>query len=213
MFIQHIWRYPVKTMGGEEVQCIRLGPKGMEGDRVVHVSDAGGNVLTSRSHPRFLGHRAVLGADGEPLVDGQPWSHPDVAAKVQAIGGTGARLRRYDGVERFDVLPLLVGTDGAIAEFGHDYRRLRPNIVVGGVPGMGEVNWPGKRLHIGEVVIGMQDLRGRCIMTSFDPDTQAQDKRITRGIYDRFNGVLALNCWVIQGGEIRVGDAVEVVSG
>ncbi len=119
-------------------------------------------------------------------------------------------MRRYDGVERFDVLPLLVATDGAIAAFGYDYRRLRPNIVVGGVPGMGETEWPGKRIRIGSVIIGIQDLRGRCIMTSFDPDTQEQNKNITRGIYERFNGVLALNCWVIEGGQINVNDEVEV---
>jgi len=33
------------------------------------------------------------------------------------------------------VVPLLVATDGAIAAFGHDGRRLRPNIAVGGVEG------------------------------------------------------------------------------
>jgi hypothetical protein len=36
---------------------------------------------------------------------------------------------------RFDVLPLLVATDGAIAALGEDGRRLRPNVVVGGVDG------------------------------------------------------------------------------
>ena len=125
-------------------------------------------------------------------------------------GGADACLRRFDGVERFDVLPLLVASDGAIAAFGRDYRRLRPNIVVGDVPGMTETTWPGKQIRIGKVLIGVQDLRGRCIMTSFDPDTQEQDKNITRNIYQRFNGVLALNCWVIQGGKISTGDPVEV---
>lgn len=31
-----------------------------------------------------------------------------------------SQLARYDGPERFDVLPLLVATDGAIAAFGRD---------------------------------------------------------------------------------------------
>ncbi len=113
MKIAEIWRYPVKTMSGEKLQRARLGPLGIEGDRVVHVEDAQGQVITGRSHPWFLGHKGALGLGGEPLVDGWPWSSPEVAAKVVDIVGPGAKLVRYDGVERFDVLPLLVATDGA----------------------------------------------------------------------------------------------------
>lgn len=143
------------------------------------------------------------------LVDGRPWDSPEVTANVVRLVGPGATLVRYEGEARFDVLPLLVATDGAIAAFGHDERRLRPNLVIGGVEGLAERGWPGGFLRIGEVLIGIQDLRGRCIMTSFDPDTQVQDKTITQGIYARFGGTLALNCYVIQGGELTVGDAVE----
>ena len=213
MKITELWRYPVKTMGGERLARARLGPLGIEGDRIVHAEDARGRVLTSRSHPRFLGHKGTLGAHGEVLVDGRPWQSPEVAAEVADIGGTGAKLVRYEGAERFDVLPLLVATDGAIAAFGHDGRRLRPNIVVGGVEGLAERDWPGACLRIGEVLVGVQDLRLRCIMTSFDPDTQVQDRNITRGIYKRFEGKLALNCFVIEGGEIAVGDEVKLVRG
>ncbi len=213
MRVTEIWRYPVKTMAGEKLHRAAIGPLGIDGDRVVHIEDTKGRMITSRSHPRFLAHRGVLGAAGEPLVDGQPWNDPSVAAHVEAIAGPGARMVRHDGAERFDVLPLLVATDGAIAAFGHDSRRLRPNIVIGGVDGLAERDWPGSCLHIGKVLIGVQDLRLRCIMTSYDPDTQVQDKSITRGIYDRFEGKLALNCFVIEGGEITVGDQVELVRG
>ena len=118
MKVTEIWRYPVKTMAGEKLQWARIGPLGIEGDRVVHVEDGQGQVITSRSHPRFLGHKGTLGPDGEPLVDGRPWNSPAVAAELVDIIGPSAKLVRYDGVERFDVLPLLVATDGAIAAFG-----------------------------------------------------------------------------------------------
>ena len=59
----------------------------------------------------------------------------------------------------------------------------------------------------------MQDLRLRCVMTSYDPDTQVQDKAITRSIYRRFDGKLALNCFVITGGVIAVGDEVHFARG
>lgn len=213
MKVAEIWRYPVKTMAGEKLQQVRIGPLGIEGDRVVHVEDGEGRVITSRSHPRFLGHKGTLGPDGEPLVDGQLWHSLEVAAKVVDIGGPDAKLVRYDGVERFDVLPLLVATDGAIAAFGHDHRRLRPNLVIGGVEGLAERDWPGGCLRIGKVIIGVQDLRQRCIMTAYDPDTLIRDRGITQEIYRRFEGKLALNCFVIEGGEISVGDEVQLVRG
>ncbi len=213
MKITEIWRYPVKTMTGEKLERVGVGLLGIDGDRVVHVEDATGRVITSRTHPRFLGHRGSLGVDGVVRVDGRPWDSPEVAAEVAAIAGPGARLVRYDGAERFDVLPLLVATDGAIAAFGHDGRRLRPNLVIGDVEGLGEREWPGACLRIGDVLIGVKDLRLRCIMTSFDPDTLVQDKEITRGIYRRFEGKLALNCFVVEGGEVAVGDKVILVWG
>ena len=64
--------------------------------------------------------------------------------------GWKARLERFTGEERFDILPLLVATDGAIAALGVDGRRLRPNIVVGDVDGLAEREWPGRRLQIGD---------------------------------------------------------------
>jgi len=213
MRVAEIWRYPVKTMAGETLQRARVGPLGVEGDRVVHVEDGQERVITSRSHPRFLGHKGTLGPDGEPLVDGQPWNSPEVAAKVVDIVGPGAKLVRYDGVERFDVLPLLVATDGAIAAFGHDRRRLRPNLVIGGVEGLAEREWPGGCLRVGKVIIGVQDLRTRCIMTAYDPDTLVRDKEITGSIFRRFGGKLALNCFVIEGGDITVGDEVKLLRG
>lgn len=213
MQVDEIWRYPVKTMAGEQLQRVLIGQLGIEGDRSVRVEAANGRVITSRSHPRFLGHKGVLGSDGEPLVDGRPWDSPEVAADVVDIAGPGARLVRYEGVERFDVLPLLVATDGAIAAFGHDRRRLRPNIVIEGVSGLTERDWPGGCLRIGKMLMGVQDLRLRCVMTSYDPDTQSQDKAITRDIYRRFEGKLALNCFVIEPGEIAVGDDVRLVRG
>lgn len=211
--VTEIWRYPVKTMAGEELKRALIGPLGLEGDRVVHVEDARGRTVTSRSHPRFLAHMGSLSARGEVLVDGRPWDSPEVAAEVADIAGPGAMLVRFEGAARFDMLPLLIATDGAIAAFGHDRRHLRPNIVIGGVDGLAERKWPGACLRIDRVLIGVRDLRLRCIMTSYDPDTQIQDKEITQSIYSRFEGRLALDCFVIEGGEIDIGDDVRLERG
>ena len=211
MKVAQIWRYPVKSMAGEQLDRARIGPLGIEGDRVVHVESGDGHVITSRTHHRLLGHHATLNESGDPMVDGLLWRDPKVRADVEDIVGPGARLIRDDSSDRFDVLPLLVATDGAIASFGRDGRRLRPNLVIGGVEGLAERSWPGQCLRIRDVIIWIQDLRGRCIMTTFDPDSLKQDRQVLTGIVRKFNGTLALNCDVVQGGEIRVGDAVELV--
>ena len=210
--IAELWRYPVKSMAGEMIQSTHLHALGMSGDRVVHVEDRHGRTVTARTHPALLGHRAILGADGEPLVGARRWSDPQVRKEVEGIVGPGARLVRDESAARFDILPLLVATDGAVCSFGHDRRRLRPNILIAGVPGLAERDWPGHVLRIGTVLIGVRDLRGRCVMTTFDPDTLDQDRNVLREIIQKFDGKMALNCHVIQGGEIRVGDTVELIT-
>jgi hypothetical protein len=212
MWVAELWRYPVKSMAGEPLQTAEIRADGIVGDRIVHVRHrALGRVVTARNRPQLLGHRTRLGVDGEPLVDGRPWTATEVARDVvAATSDNDVRLVRSNGSERFDVLPLLVATDGAIAAFGRDRRRLRPNIIVGGVSGLAEREWEGRALRIGSVVIGVQDLRQRCIMTTFDPDTLDQDVEVLKHIHREFGGTLALNCFVLRGGALSIGDAVEV---
>ena len=76
MHVTEIWRYPVKTMAGEKLQLASVGALGIEGDRTAHVENAQGRVITSRSHPRFLGHKGSLDAQGTIMVDGRPWDSP-----------------------------------------------------------------------------------------------------------------------------------------
>ena len=211
MYIAEIWRYPVKSMAGERLTEAVLGPGGLDGDRRLHVEDRRGRVITARTHPRLLGHRARTGADGTVVVDGRPWYDPEVAAEVAIVAGEGAQVvPSPDGV--FDILPLLVATDGAIAAFGHDGRRLRPNLVIGGVSGLAERGWEGRGLRVGDVVIAIADLRGRCVMTTYDPDTLVQDPDVLKSIVRRFDSRLALNAAVAAAGRVRVGDAVELVT-
>ena len=212
MIVGEIWRYPVKSMGGEQLEVTMLTPDGVPGDRVVHARDDR-QVLTARSHPALLGFRASLGPDGEPLVDGEPWSSETIAARVREAAGAKAQLGRFDGPERFDVLPLRVATDGAIAALGMDRRRFRPNILVSGATADAEQSWPGKRLRIGKAIIAVASLRQRCVMTTYDPDTQVQDVSVLRRIVRERGGRLALDCSVIEPGRVALGDSVEVLEG
>ncbi|MEO8196857.1 MAG: hypothetical protein ABI689_09070 [Thermoanaerobaculia bacterium] len=61
------------------------------------------------------------------------------------------------------------------------------------------------------MVIALADLRGRCVMTTFDPDTLEQDPTVLRTIVRQLGGVLGLNAEVARGGTVRVGDPVELV--
>ena len=210
MRVAELWRYPVKSLAGEQLAHAAVSVDGIAGDRVVHVQ-AGRRVVTARTHPRLLALSATLGEDGEPLIEGRPWSVPESAAAIRAAAGRDAVLARHDGPERFDVLPLLVATDGAIAALGVDGRRLRPNIVIGGVEGLAERRWRGRRLRIGEVVIALEKLRGRCVMTTYDPDTQVQDLAVLQRIVDDFGGRMALDSAVLTPGIIAVGDTVELI--
>ena len=209
LHVAALWRYPVKTLGGESLPSATLGPQGISGDRIVRVVGPEG-VRTSRRHHRLLGLRGTLDLGGVPLVNGHPWDSPEALALVRAAAGDDAWLEADEGLDRFDVLPLLVATDGAVAAFGRDVRRLRPNILVGGVRGMDETRWPGATLHIGDVRVRLDSLRSRCPMTTVDPDTLERDPEVLRDIGRRFGGRLALNAEVLRGGMINVGDVVRL---
>jgi uncharacterized protein YcbX len=212
LYVKGLWRYPVKTLAGEAVESALLTPMGIPGDRIVHVRGPEG-VRTSRRHYLLLGLRGTLDPDGKPLVNGLAWTSPEALALVKRAAGDDAWLEAYDGAERFDILPLLVATDGAVAEFGRDVRRLRPNILIGGVAGMDEIRWPGHELHIGDAVVRLDSLRGRCPMTTVDPDSLERDPEVLKDIGRRFGGRLALNADVARPGTIRVGDPVTLVPG
>lgn len=209
--VAELWRYPVKSLRGEQLNAATVTADGVHGDRLVHVRGPRG-LLTGRTRHRLLTLNGRTGPDGEPLVDGHRWDSSDAAAVITSAAGQGAVLVRDQARERFDVLPLLVATNAEIRRLGVDGRRLRPNIVVAGAAAGEERGWPGRALRIGEVLIGVHSLRPRCIVTTIDPHTGAQDLDVLRRIRNEFDGVLALNCWILTSGVIRPGDAVDVVA-
>jgi uncharacterized protein len=210
MHIQELWRYPVKSMRGERLTEAILHKSGIHGDRnIVVVSHAGDKIITARTHPRLLGLQASLSAEGATLIDGHPWHSPEALALTRKAAGEAVRLvDAGERTERFDVLPLLVATDGAIQDLGMDLRRLRPNIVVGGVTGQTERTWPGFSLCSDQAVIDVAQLRMRCVMTTFDPDTLQQDIGVLRKIVREANGKLALDCAIAHPGVLREGNPI-----
>ena len=213
MQIGEIWRYPVKSMRGERVSASEVLSSGLIGDRrVVVVSVEAGRLITARTHPGLLGLQAALDEDGDITIEGLAWDSREARERTSDAAGEAVGL--YDlstSPDRFDVLPLLVATDGAVAELGIDRRRLRPNIVVAGVPGRAEREWPGRCLRLGRVVIEAAQLRGRCVMTTYDPDTLEQDRSVLSRIVTEMQGRVALDCSVKTPGRLQENDAVELI--
>jgi hypothetical protein len=214
MRVAELWRYPVKSLRGERLPVAEIAEDGVRGDRLAHVRQQSGRVVTSRFRPGLLGLQASLDDDGEPLIDGLPWASAAARERIRAVAGPGAELVRFAGPDRgqrFDILPLTVLTTGIADAMGVDHRRFRSNIVIAGAEGLAEVEWPGLGLRAGGVLIGVRNRRTRCVMTTFDPDTLEQDPSVLRRIVQSFGGQIALDCWVIEPGRMADGDAAELV--
>jgi hypothetical protein len=48
-------------------------------------------------------------------------------------------------------------------------------------------------------------------MTTIDPDSLARDDEVLRDLVRRFGGTFALDCSVVTGGTVRVGETVELI--
>lgn len=211
MFVEELWRYPVKSLAGERLERVEVRPDGLRGDREVVVVNEVGKITTSRTRPKLLGLQGSTDAQGSPCVNGHPWTSGEAQALVRAAAGPEVTLARFPDLRRFDVLPLSIATSGAVAYMGVDRRRFRPNILIGGVDGLAERRWAGRRIRIGKVEIRFAHLRDRCVMTTYDPETQEQDIGVLRRIVHELDGTFSLDSAVVTPGEIGVGDAVELI--
>lgn len=204
MYIKEIWRYPVKSLAGEQLRETYLTDLGVEGDRRILIVNHEGRVVTARRYPQLLALKGSLGKDGSPLIQRRQWTDPESLARVREVTGLAVELLEAKGKESFDVLPLSVAT-------GVDRRRFRPNLRIGGVQGLEEKNWERRALRVGNAVIRIAQLRGRCVMTTWDPDTQVQDSGVLRRIMKELDGTLSLDSFVEHEGIVHLGDEVELI--
>jgi len=212
MHVSEIWRYPVKSLKGERLNETEITKFGIPGDRQIAViRTINGRFLTSRSRPKLLALQGSINANGVPTINGHPWDSPEALQLVREAAGEPVTLQKIPAPQAFDVLPLLIATDGAARYLNIDHRRLRPNILLADVPELEERNWPGRTIAIGDVRIYAEKLRDRCVMTTFDPDTQAQDPSVLLRIVRELDGSTALDSSVITPGKIHVGDQAQII--
>src|SRR5690242_17443771 len=113
MRVAELWRYPVKSTAGEQLEGAELTSLGIAGDRIVRPQSASGRRITARSYPQLLGLHSTTAPDGSPLADGLPWDSPQVAELIRRASADDISLIRDESRVRFDVLPISLVTDGA----------------------------------------------------------------------------------------------------
>src|SRR5262245_12619031 len=91
--LRELWRYPVKSLGGERLAAARVSKQGLVGDRVwAFVDAASGEIRSAKQIPRLLGLRAEFAAGAEPV----PESWGEAVAAVEIVGPDGPRTRAGD---------------------------------------------------------------------------------------------------------------------
>src|SRR4029453_18808105 len=102
--VPDLWRYPIKTLAGEQLSETDVTADGIPGDRIVRVRGPEG-VRTSRRHYRLIGLHGTLDAEGQPRIDGHRWDSAAALALVRQAAGPDAWLEAWPGLDRFDILP------------------------------------------------------------------------------------------------------------
>jgi uncharacterized protein len=205
--VEAIFRYPVKSMGGEPLEVAQLGWHGLEGDRRLafrRMDDRGGFPwLTASKLPDlllFAPYRREDGAHGDlpthvrtPDGEEMPVFGEDLAREVGRRYGAPVQMMQFNhGI--FDEASISVIAFDTVREIGRlaglspDVRRFRPNIVVRllrSVP-FQEDEWLGGVLSFGEeddapaITVTMRDLR--CSMVNLDPDSASPAPEVLKAV-------------------------------
>ena len=210
MRVAELWRYPVKGLRGESLPRVEVAAEGIPGDRCLRVLDQRG-IVTGRRKQRMIGLAATLNGDGEPLIDGHPWRSPEAATALREVAGAAATLSRSLGGHEHDAAHILLLGDGSVGQLGYDRRRFRPNIYFEGAEGPVELDWVGRRVRIGELVLSVDVPCVRCVITTIDPDTIEVDLDVLRRTNAELGGNMGAYCSVVEPGVVAVGDPVELV--
>jgi len=231
--VEAIFRYPVKSMGGERLENARMGWHGIEGDRRLafrRLEDRGGFPWLSAGRlPDLL---LFTPARHDQCGNGDLPTHvrtPDgiemdcfgeeLAAEVGRRHGAPVQMMRLDhGI--FDEAAISVITLDTIDEIGRladitaDVRRFRPNILVrtsGSAP-FHEDAWVGGVLSFGNgdgapaVAVTMPDIR--CSMISLDPDSARPSPAVLKAVVRVNQNNAGVYCTVNRTGELAVGQPI-----
>ena len=228
-----LYRFPVKSMGGEAVERAALYWHGFLGDRRQAFVKSGDLStfpwLTGRDVPELVHYTAYLTDPANPrsspvLVrtpDGDEYPVESEALRELLERQYGAPLhlmRSSRGAQDAASVSVLgLGTVRALGErIGQplDVRRFRQNVyleTLGGEPDV-EDGWIGRLLSFGD---GEQSARvrlvrpdHRCMMVNLSPEHPGQNPAVLREIAQSRDNCLGLYASVEGTGTVQVGDTV-----
>ena len=233
-----LWRYPVKSMMGEELNAAEVTERGLVGDRHFAVVDASTGKVAGAKNPRKWGNffelvderprRGLLGREvafAEAKGDEESTS-PTAEEYWPDLEGLDFR----DTVTDFD-LPagtffdigvvhlLTTATIDRLRELypqgRFEVRRFRPNIVVATEPeeqGFVENDWIGRTVAIGDKVrLRITGPCPRCVMTTLAQGDLPKDSGILRTAAQHNHANVGVYADVVEGGAIQRGDPVTLV--
>jgi uncharacterized protein len=231
--VTELWRYPVKSMGGERVRALEVDWRGAAGDRVHtvrHVHRGRDAPLTARQAAGLLrwGARYPGGpfaADAPPPAeltapDGtrHDWGDAGLEGRLAADLGRPVSLRRDPAGEPDLPGSLLVTTRATHvaleAELGArvDLRRFRTNLHLDvDAPAWAELGWEGGRLELADgIVLRLLHPCVRCVIPTRDPDTAARWPALLKHLHAAHGTRFGINARVESGGRVAEGAAVRV---
>jgi uncharacterized protein YcbX len=226
-------RWPVKSMGGEEVAALEIDGSGAAGDRAHAVFDefkGAPRRLTAREAPRLLAWHATYGDfDGPPhdmpaaevrAPDGRTFrwdEETELRAALEEDLGRAVQLRWNPHGQQDLPRSVLVTTrathEAIEAELGRglDLRRWRTNVHVElDTDAFAEEAWEGRALTIGDATFDLLHPCGRCVIPTRDPDTQEKSADILRHLSRAHGGLFGMNARPLGAARIAVGDPVTI---
>lgn len=217
-----VWRYPVSSLAGEELDAARLTPDGVEGDRAfgLFARADGANIYPVRDarwNAAPLLPARLAGGQPEIEADGA-WRAGDAAAGPLAdLFGQAVDLRAYDAAHRprYHRAPLHLLSLQALAALRRhlpgsavEAARFRPNLLVdlpdlaGELP---EYAFLGRDFTLGGLRLRGTIPCGRCGFTTLPAEGLPQDPDILRLLVRRYERNFGIYCDVLDAGEIAVG--------
>lgn len=237
-----LWRYPVKSLQGEQLDEAAVGLEGLAGDRQYAIFDVQtGLGVTGRRHPELLFARARLRDDDslEITLPGGEISQGDadlsswLGRRVTLRRAHQAGDRRYESPLDFEheadsTWNAFDGSPGAFHDLaaasvsllstatisGWDPRRFRANVLLNTPGGEREDVLVGHEISLGGAGLLVRRRLGRCVMTTRpQPGGIERDLDVLRTINREREGKLAVGATVTIPGRIQVGDPLREVAG
>jgi uncharacterized protein YcbX len=232
--IARLFRYPVKSMRGEELEATPVALQGLPGDRRYAFVQAADHSsfpwLTGRQVAEMLRYRPLYegGYDGtgrEPavLVESPGGGQRRVGDEAlrreleEKLGGELFLMRDHRGnydIAQVSIFSLATAEAiGAGAGIPVDPRRFRANMYLQPDPGApAEADWVGRVLAIGpELRLAVTEPDERCAMINLDPDTAAMNPAVLRTVATTRGNRAGVYASVLRPGTVKTGDSVELV--